>query len=290
VDTGGAAAADTAVQEPGGHRGSSSRHSSPRAGWTQGEQLQQTQQSKSRVDTGGAAADTAVQELGGQSTHRTCFHFFGKRHTSPQQQVGSVVQQLLSVCKLFSKTKRVVLTPQYLKNKNMSGLIDGFLPFKEFSETQKDFVRANIEQVNGQEDKTYVARASVMWGGEEVSDVYVTVDLGQAEMRATTTISERKLVEDTSWYQYTFVFIKQDDGSYETYTPVVKPRLGMHKEDEGGRVMFKNNTDAIDSRFKKVHSNRHPYALEYLWNVQTEKYRLKSDNTSGKVTFTLGEG
>jgi hypothetical protein len=211
------------------------------------------------VDTGGAAADTAVQELGGQSTHRTCFHFFGKRHTSPQQQ---------------------------------SGLIDGFLCFKGkgFSDTQRDFVRANIEQVNGQEDKTYVARASVMWGGEEVSDVYVTVDLGQAEMRATTTISERKLVEDTSWYQYTFVFIKQDDGSYETYTPVVKPRLGMHKEDEGGRVMFKNNTDAIDSRFKKVHSNRHPYALEYLWNVQTEKYRLKSDNTSGKVTFTLGEG
>jgi hypothetical protein len=280
VDTGGAAA-DTAVQELGGHRGSScSRHSSPRAGWTQGEQ-QQTQQSKSWVDRA---------HTGPVFTHRTCFHFFGKRHTSPQQQVGSVVQQLLSVCKLFSKTKRVVLTPQYLKNKNMSGLIDGFLPFKEFSETQKDFVRANIEQVNGQEDKTYVARASVMWGGEEVSDVYVTVDLGQAEMRATTTISERKLVEDTSWYQYTFVFIEQDDGSYKTYTPVVKPRLGMHKEDEGGRVMFKNNTDAIDSRFKKVHSNRHPYALEYLWNVQTEKYRLKSDNTSGKVTFTLGEG
>ena len=35
------------------------------------------------------------------------------------------------------------------------------------------------------------------------------------------------------------MFIEQDDGSYKTYTPVVKPRLGMHKEDEGGSVMFK---------------------------------------------------
>ena len=37
-----------------------------------------------------------------------------------------------------------------------SGLIDGFLCFKGkgFSDTQRDFVRANIEQVNGQEDKT----------------------------------------------------------------------------------------------------------------------------------------
>jgi hypothetical protein len=154
----------------------------------------------------------------------------------------------------------------------------GFLNFRnrsEFSDDQRRFIKTNINRVTNRELCTYVAQASI---AEEISrNAYVDTLSESAQLKAHADPLRNKPLQDSSWYQITFVFIQQgiraDSHTYEIYSPILQENLSMTPNDD--------NTVA----FKPLGDNN-----PELWEIQgdSNQYTIMSTSSNMYLSWEVG--
>jgi hypothetical protein len=156
-------------------------------------------------------------------------------------------------------------------------------PLSKLTSDQQSFIKTNVPDVNGFENDTYVAQLSVMVNGQEKTDAYGLAGVQKVQLKATTQ-QEYQDQEQSSWYQFAFVFIRRNaPNAYLVYSPMLQSNLIMGK-DSHGVVYFEQWTmdlwDVLGStdQYKlRINGNDEDYLY---WNTGDNTFIMSSSHSS----------
>jgi hypothetical protein len=154
-------------------------------------------------------------------------------------------------------------------------------PLDKLTEDQQRFISRNVGQVNGKE--TYVAQLSVMVNGQQKTDAYGLAGVQRVQLRATSQQEYQKQAQ-SSWYQFSFVFIYTGPSTYKVYSPILQSNLAMGKDGDSDDVYFQPSdmpqtwtiTGSTDNYQVKMADN----SMFLYWNMSDNTFRVSSSHSS----------
>jgi hypothetical protein len=155
-------------------------------------------------------------------------------------------------------------------------------PLSKLTSDQQSFIKTNVPDVNGFENDTYVAQLSVMVNGQEKTDAYGLAGVQKVQLKATTQ-QEYQDQEQSSWYQFAFVFIYTGPSTYLVYSPMLQSNLAMGKESHNDYVYFRPTVTqkwTIEGTTDNFKVKMADHSMYLYWSTGENTFRVSSSHSS----------